>query len=44
MVVWLIVHKYVLLLSNLVHTFQSPYSKYVTGLAGINDYLYVHGH
>lgn len=43
MVVLLIVIRYVLLPSNLVHTFQSPCSEYVTGFAGINEFLYVHG-
>lgn len=44
MVVWLIVLKYVILLSNLVHTFQSPCSEYVAEIAGINEFLYVHEH
>jgi len=44
MVVWLIVLKYVLLPSNLVHTFQPPCSEYVTEIAGINEFLYVREH
>jgi hypothetical protein len=44
MVVLLIVLKCVLLLSNLVYTFQSPCSEYVTRFAGINKCLYVHEH